>query len=324
MVAFLVAALFGCDSTNAFESNTSTSPETDLSPTVEPPTLDEPILADDEPILELEEEMAPVPTDVPVGPAISFAGGIPIGLSSQPTNQFGSRYNGALRNIWPSYLREQLAAIKQRGGKVALSFSGNHRYYVDGDGHFSMTKWKDRVAKFKNVNFGSYVDDGTIIGHYMIDEPNDARNWGGRPVTPDQLEEMARYSKQLWPNLPTIVRVQPDYLKSSHRYLDAAWAQYLARRGNVGDYIRQQVSAAQNRGLALVVGLNIIHGGSPSGTKMTGREIREWGSALLNSSYPCAFISWQHNSYAYSDDVKSAMSYLREKAESRSTKRCRG
>ena len=95
----------------------------------------------------------------------------------------------------------------------------------------------------------------------MIDEPNDPANWRGRPVSPATLEQMAKYSKQLWPRMPTIVRVEPGYLGRNHRYLDAAWAQYLHRKGPVESFLRRNVSAAQDRRLGLVVGLNVLKGG---------------------------------------------------------------
>jgi len=70
--------------------------------------------------------------------------------------------------------------------------------------------------------------------------------------------------------------------------------------------------------------LNIIRGGNNLG-RMTAQQIKTFGAALLNSSYPCAFISWQYNSsYLSSASIKDAMSYLRSKAQSRSTKSCRG
>jgi hypothetical protein len=255
----------------------------------------------------------------------SFAGGIPIGTFAQPTSAFGAHFNGALRTISPYNLRGELAAIKARGGKVVLMFAGNERHYKDGSRHFSITKWKARVARFKSINFGSYVSDGTIIAHYLIDEPNDPANWGGRPVSSSTVEEMAKYSKQLWPSMATVVRAEPRHMGRSHRYLDAAWAQYLHRRGNVGDYIARNVAEAKSRGLALIVGLNVLKGGSPNGTKMTASEVKSWGATLLSSSYPCAFISWQYNSaYLSSSSIKDAMKSLRSRAQGRAFKSCRG
>jgi len=232
-----------------------------------------------------------------------------------------------LRNIWPSALIAELSAIRARGGKVVLMFAGNERHYKDGSNHFSLTKWKERVNRFRGVNFSSFVNDGTIIAHYLIDEPNDPYNWGGRPVSGSTVEEMARYSKQLWPGMPTVVRAEPGYMLKtggSYRYLNAAWAQYVTRKGNPGDYIRRNVSDAQRAGLALVTGLNISKGG-PNGSRMSASLIKSAGTALLGSSYPCAFISWQYEgSYLSTSAVKEAMSILRNKAQSRATKSCRG
>jgi hypothetical protein len=255
----------------------------------------------------------------------SFSGGIPFGTFALPTSWFGSRYNGAMRNIAPSYLRNELAGIKARGGKVVLMLAGNPRYYKDGSGHFSLDKWKARVARFRNVNFDSYISDGTIIGHYMLDEPTDPTNWNGSTVSGSTLEAMARYSKGIWPGMATVVRAEPGLIKWSqnYHYLDAAWAQYLYRKGDAGDYIRQQVRDAQNMGLQLIIGMNVING-SPSKGRMSASEVRDWGSTLLSNSYPCAFISWQYNStYLNTSSIEDAMSYLRNKAENRSTKSCR-
>ena len=133
-----------------------------------------------EPAAEAGPEATPV--DAPEF-ATAFAGGIPIGTSNQPLSQYGSRYNGSLQVIWPGLLRAELATIKARGGKVVLSMAGNEKYYKDGSGHFSMTKWKQRIDRYKGVNFDAYIKDGTIIGHYLLDEPNDPSNWNGQRVS---------------------------------------------------------------------------------------------------------------------------------------------
>ena len=255
--------------------------------------------------------------------AAAFAGGIPIGNFNQPLSQFGSVYNGAHSNVSPSALLKELQEVKSKGGKVILALSGSPKYYLDGK-YFSMNKWKERVNRYKSINFRSYIDDGTIVGHYLIDEPNDPANWGGRPVSSSTVEELAKYSKSIWPTMATIVRAEPKFMGDNHRYLDAAWAQYLYRRGNANEYIKDVVGVAQRKGLGLVVGMNVLKGGNPNGSKMTASEVEQWGSALLSSSYPCAFINWTYSSdYFNSSGIKSAMSTLRRKAESRSTKTCK-
>lgn len=253
----------------------------------------------------------------------SFAGGIPFGISAMPIAEYGGRYNGALLNLEPRTMLAELAEIKSRGGKVIIKLAGHPRYYGEGEG-FDLDAWKSRVAIYRNIDFSPYVKDGTIVGHYMIDEPNDPANWGGKPISPSVLEEMGRYSKQLWPELPTIVRTEPAYLDQNHRYIDAAWAQYLNRKGSPQDFIRRNVSEAQDRGLALIIGLNVLDGGVPNQTQMTPSEVQSWGSELLESTYPCAFISWRYEDGVFSSaSMSSAMDALSRLAQNRSTRSCR-
>ncbi len=302
LIATLILTMAGCNETD------SLSPD-NHNPTVNPTA---------------EAGTPAASADAPAFGSSSYSGGIPFGTFAQPTSEFGDRFNGAMRNIGPQALLRELAAIKARGGRVVLMMAGNNRYYKSG-GHFNLDKWKGRVARFKDLNFDSYIADGTILGHYLLDEPNDPSNWAGQPVSQATVEEMAKYSKQLWPGMATVARANPSYFAGrQYQYLDAAWAQYLSRMGDVDSYIAQAVSDAQKSGLALIVGLNYLRGGIPNGTPMTASEVEQWGSALLSSSYPCAFISWQHNSgYLNSSSVKSSMDALRRKAESRSTKSCR-
>ena len=259
--------------------------------------------------------------------SVSYAGGIPMGLFHLPNSEFAGPYNGAMRVAGTSDLLSNLAAIKANGGKVILSLTGSQKYFLDADGHFSFTKWKGRVDRFRSVNFSSYINDGTIVGHYLIDEPYDGHNFGGQPVGGATLEAMAKYSKEIWPGMATIVRGEPYLIRWSgtYRYLDAAWAQYLWRKGDVNDYLRRNVSEAQAMGLGLVVGLNLQDGGNPNLSSMSASDVASWGSALLSSSYPCAFISWHWESdYLGTSSMRSAMNVLREKAQNRGARSCRG
>jgi hypothetical protein len=313
MIALLTLAWGACDSGNTFDSENSGSIAV---------TDDQSQTGDDPMVL---DETTAVPTGASTVASASFGGGIPIGMSAQPITAFGSRYNGSIQNNGVDGLMSALSAIKARGGKIAVMMAGNQRYYRDAAGHFDFGKWKARIDRFRHLNLDPYIKDGTIIGHFMIDEPNDPSNWNGRPVPASTVDQMAQYSKSIWPGMVTIARTEPKYFPSNMRYLDAAWAQYLTRRGNVNDYIKRNVADAQQRHLALVVGLNIIHGGSPNGTKMSASEVSTFGSAMLSSTYPCAFISWQWNTTALnSAGMPNAMDVLRKKAQNRALRSCRG
>lgn len=272
--------------------------------------------------------------------ARSFRGGIPFGVFHLPKAEYGKVLNGSLANLDPSNLLSYLEAARQSGTRIMLSVVGRQTHYRNKNSSFSLALWKQRVDRFRGIDFSSYIADGTILGHYMLDEPHDQGNWGGATVSPATLDEMAKYSKQLWPTLPTVVRAWPAYLKGhNYKYLDAAWAQYSPRYGAssqrlpVKEFISKNVSEAKGAGLALVVGLNLLAGGSsrglegyyPSQLAPSASDLREFGSALLESSYACAFISWRYDDrYLSRSDVKAAISDLAEQARSQPYKSCRG
>jgi hypothetical protein len=139
------------------------------------------------------------------------------------------------------------------------------------------------------------------------------------------VEQMAAYSKQLWPKMATIVRAEPKYLAETggpYRALDAAWAQYVTRKGTPKDYIERNIADAQELGLALVTGLNITKGSSTGG-EMSASLVESAGSAILAESYPCAFISWEwRDQYMARADIKAAMAVLSRKAEAHASRSC--
>jgi len=168
--------------------------------------------------------------------SLSYAGGIAFGTFHQPTSVFGTTYNGALRNIYPNELVAQLQAIRSRGGRVVLNMAGSQSRYRDRNHNFSLTMWKASIDRFKNVNITPFINDGTIIASFLIDEPHNTSRWNGKVVSYATLELMARYSKSRWPGLATVVRAYPVWLakySGSYRYLDGAWGQYVARFGRL-------------------------------------------------------------------------------------------
>ena len=166
-VAAIILAFTACDTTNSLNPESSAPPETGT------PAPDAPSFA------------------------TSFAGGIPMGLFATPSTAIGSRYNGALRNIYPQYLLSELKAIRDRGGKVILNLAGAPSRYKDGSGKFSLTKWKASVDRYKGVNFSSYINDGTVLANFLIDEPTSVKRWG-MSISASTLEAMAKYSKSRW------------------------------------------------------------------------------------------------------------------------------
>jgi hypothetical protein len=229
----------------------------------------------------------------------------------------------------------KLEAARRSNGRVLLNFSGSSQKLRDeSTGGFSLTKWKQEVDKYRGFDFSSYIADGTLIGHFLMDEPDDPNNWNGHRVSLADIEAMAKYSKEIWPDLPTIIRGWPDYLAGyDYEHLDAAWAQYHERFGPIDDFIEENVRGAKALGLALVMGLNVLGGSGEGGLPgyhpgrwfaMTASQLRTWGGALLGQSYICAFFMFRYPSdYFARPEIQAAMVELGEKAASLPKLPCR-
>jgi hypothetical protein len=273
------------------------------------------------------------PPDTMSPPPIDFAG-IPFGLFRTPAEFWSPEFNGGTREMPPEHLLEHLLAARRAGGRIIVRFVGGETRYRNSDKTFSITKWKQRLDRFRGIDFNSYIQDGTIAGHFILDEPHDKTNWGGTTVPPAVVDELAQYSKEIWPNMPTIVRGWPSFLKGYHyKYLDAAWAQYSARFGPIDAFVKENVRDARETGLALIVGLNLLNGGTKSsGIKglyaglyaMNAKQVKSWGEELIADPYVCAFISWRHyEPYLAREDIRAVLSELSQKARVHPERPCR-
>lgn len=268
--------------------------------------------------------------------ALSAAPGIMFGTFTMKTELLGTIHTGSFRAPGPSNIIELLTGLRAKGARLVMQMTGGNVQDVkNSDGTFNLTKWKAKVAQFRNVAFGSFISDGTILVHYLIDEPNNPSKWGGKIVPQATIEAMAQYSKQLWPTMFTLARVDPSWLASSpvnYVYLDTGWAQYRSSKGDPTKFITTQVAAAKSKGLGLMVGLNVLNGGNGSsglrgdGTqwRMSANELRNYGTVLLNQSYACGFMMWTYNATYYGrSDIKSAMTDLSAKAKAHVRTSCR-
>ena len=285
---------------------------------------------------------AAAPIDLDVAAVLdtrSSRPGIVFGSSNMLNNYLNSVHTGWLAGgaLDPSNILSRLSGARAKGGRVVIKLcKGRDSYVKNADGTFSLSKWKSLVSRYRNVKLSPYISDGTIVGHYLIDEPHRASRWGGKVISQATLEAMAKYSKELWPQMTTMVRVVPSWLASrpvTYKYLDAGWLQYASGKGDAAKLVAAEVSAAKKKGLGLVVGMNVLDGGNGSsgirGTKsgkwaMSATELRKYGSALLSPSYPCAFFNWQYDTQYYGRSaIKSAMADLSAKARSHAKTSCR-
>ena len=286
-----------------------------------------------------EDRTGPSPEMTPTGTETAGAGGTGIVFASSAltVSQINSVHTGLVETPTPSNILSFLSQLRQKNGRVLLKLAGSESSYKNPDGTFNLTKWKAQVDRFRNVNFSSYVTDGTIVAHYMVDEPHFKGRWGDKTIPGATLEEAAKHSKLRWPNMATVVSAPANYLASfpvTYVALDAAWATYRAKTSSdPGAWLAQQVNRAKSKKLGLIAAMNILDGGDGSsgirGTQprtwaMSAAELKKYGTALLAQSYICAFSMWRYDATYYGrSDVKSAMSELSAKASSHARTSCR-
>ena len=267
--------------------------------------------------------------------------GIVFGNYNMKHKYLNSTYTGSMQGLEPSWLMSELVLARSKGARMILKMVGGSDDRVkNSNGTFSLDKWKALVVKFKVLSLTSYINDGTLMGVFLIDEPHNKSKWGGSEISRATVEAMAKYVKTLWPSMTTFVRARPTWLAQTtmtYNYLDAGWFQYEAQyMGDVTTATNSEVAAAKRKALGIVVGLNVLNGGNGSSKirgststkwKMSATEIRNYGTVLLNQTYACGFFNWTYilggAEYFARTDVKSAMSTLSSKARSHAKTSCR-
>jgi len=332
------ATACGSDGMSPSAAPTATAPQDSLAAPVDSATA--PV---DTALVPVDSSAVP---DIPGGvidPSTLASGmqpGIVFGTYQMAPSDLNTVHTGTLRGggITPDNIIPLLTAIRAKGGRLVLKMSMGKDSYVKTNGVFDLSKWKALVARYKTVNLGPFITDGTLMGHFLIDEPHRAAKWG-KVIPQSTVEAMAAYSKQLWPGMTTFARVVPSWLASAavtYRALDAGWLQYAYGKGDPAKLVAAEITAAKSKGLGLMVGLNVLDGGNGSSKiagwtrgryAMSATEIRNYGAALLNQSYACGFYNWTYNyfgpTYFARPDIKSALGDLSNKARAHVRTSCR-
>ena len=282
-------------------------------------------------------DTVPPPSDTtgPVEPPhIPVHVGIPFGPTQMPIESFSQEYSGTIYpTSHPDRLLPALERARQVNARIMVNLTGNESGFRDQHG-FNFDAWKRKVDRYRGIDFSSYVADGTLLGHFIMDEPFDPTNWNGKPVSPAQVEELAKYSKEIWPTLPTIVGNKPDYLKGQrYKYLDGVRFHYNHRYGPIEPFAATQLQHAKAQDLSYITGLNLLNGGSGE-SKIPGRrqgkfamsanEIRTWGGIMIADPYVCGFVMYQYDpNYLARPDIKAALEELKKKADAHPKQSCR-
>ncbi|OGM10748.1 hypothetical protein A2Z22_02585 [Candidatus Woesebacteria bacterium RBG_16_34_12] len=249
--------------------------------------------------------------------------GIIFGPFHLPDTMFGNQFTGAFISLRPLNAKEVLDGARKANISLMVNLAGGRNSFQNEDDSFSVDKFKSRIDQYKEIDFDSYVNDGTLIGHLMFDEPQDPNNWNGLAVSFSDIDEAAKYSKDLWPNLPVGVGGPPTFLKNySWSYLDFGFAQYVSKRGNVVSWKNSEVNAAKSAGLGLVLSINVL--GGNNGAEVTSDQLKDWGEILASDPYACALLMWKFDENYFSDsDVMSSVDDIVEVSNSQTSTSCK-
>jgi len=230
----------------------------------------------------------------------------PEGLSDVQSRLGASVFHTSTRS--PSFaLRQLLPMAREAGMRVTLRMTGDHQHYTDEDGNFDMARWKAQLEPWVVVadELAPYISDGTLCAHMLLD---DIRTWEGDNPTGDELDDMARASKETLPGLATFVREHatrmPIPTSGTYTHVDAIVNQYRHREGDVHDYTRQEVARARTLDVRIIHGLNIANGGDGSSEQpgwqkdrfaMSADEIRRYGAVLATPPDISMFLNWEYD-----------------------------
>lgn len=241
--------------------------------------------------------------------------GIPLGPPKLPEELYGEVFTGTKLAVTPESVVADLTDARSKSMRVFVILVGAQRHYKNPDETFDIDPWKSLMDEFRGIDLGEFVQDGTIVAHQLVSEAKARSQWGGSVISNNVLDEMARYSKEIWPTIPTVLRTDPSDLEEhaaafgtpwpgwKWRYLDAASARYLVRKGRVEDFAANEQASARRQGIALVAGLNVLSGGDGSSgipSPRSGRwamspsELRRYGSTMLLRTTACAFEMWRY------------------------------
>ena len=216
---------------------------------------------------------------------------------------------------------KRISAARSMGQRLVLNLAGGTSGNYTTGGKFDITKWKNKVSTYKTTTIknavAAGVSDGTIIGNMLIDEP-ETKKWGGN-ITKAMIDDMASYTKQIFPTLPNGVNHGPPGYKwqsSSHyKVLDYVLYQYnwAVTSGDVTSWRSAVLAQAKADGVRPALSLNVLDGGvqdkdgtyncsgsgqAGTGTyypncRMTATQVQSWGSAL--TTYGCFMLLWRYD-----------------------------
>jgi hypothetical protein len=219
-----------------------------------------------------------------------------------------------------------LPTAQQHGLKLLVKLAPAHDTMLDPTtGCFDLALWKQAIDRLSTFDFAPYVANGTVIGAELVNEPH-ANDWcldSPRRLTKAEVEEMAAYSKRIWPSLP-VGAGRSDWVLANAPWqqLDFAHSQYHMRKGDVEQWRLTTVSEAVAANVGLLLSLNYL-AGQLDDSPMTAEQLQHFGTALARDTYACMLTGYLYDTaYNARPGVMSAFTEIARVAASHPAPPC--
>jgi hypothetical protein len=231
----------------------------------------------------------------------------------------------------------EIRALRAAGAKTILN-QGGYGKFKDSRGRYSATKYHRWVQSHRSYvsSWKTYLKDGTLVGVQIIDDRG-AGNWGGKALSNAQIDEMAKWWKQLLPGVATFIAggYASQLVGYKWRYLDGSISQYNAGyMGNVKAWRDKAVASAAKARTSLILALNVLNGGKlvrgcyrgdrRNLCSMSANEVRTYGAVLAAAKGVCGISTWKYNArYQARPGVTYALKYVARLAAKHSLVSCK-
>ena len=168
----------------------------------------------------------------PDNTAAATLSGIVFSSAALTVSQVNSVHTGLIETPPRRICCSMLSQLRSKKGRVLIKLAGGDKAYRNADGTFNFTKWKSNVDRFRKIDFRSYISDGTIVGHFLVDEPHFAGRWGDKGIC-RLRSKRPRSTASSSGRTSTIVSAPANWLASApltYVHLDAGWAMFRRRR----------------------------------------------------------------------------------------------
>jgi hypothetical protein len=224
-------------------------------------------------------------------------------------------FAGTLTYVSPTGIIPLLNSMRAHGVRGFLKLTGDPHETYKTDGKFDFEKWKQATARYDTpvirAAVAAAVADGTLLGYSMLDEAS-RFSWNGS-LDKAIIDQMAAFSKSIFPTLPTAV-VVPYSWRPTERYtvLDAVITQTWKPTQTPEEYRDEAVAAAKLNGVALAIAVNILAGPQRKGCEKRPRgatclmkpdEIRKWAVTLGSDPHICGVFMWRYDKDVWAKPV---------------------